>query len=534
MLDQISRSDYAEIVVIVKNGDFKESTDSSLQKLVKNRRHLLYILLARFDAWSGKPKPDPMAVIDIGTHFPNVRRISVSPKETPFSHYLSEDDAELVRSFDLDVLIRLGFKIIRGDFLKCAKYGIWSYHHGDNRINRGVPPGFWEVFEQWPATGVVLQVLTEDLDGGLILSRSYSQTNFSLVSRNVSNHYWKSLSLLPRALKQLHRWGPERFFAKVKEANQHPEFYSRRLRLLPGNFEVVRLALIHYWRYLWIKLTSFFYFKQWILLYDITRDGRMSRSFWRFKKIIPNRNLGWGDPFVVFRNNQYYVFLEELPGDTNKGHISYMTIDRNGNRSEPKKILEKPYHLSYPFVFVHEGTDYMIPESFENGTIDLYRCVEFPDKWQFQMTLMRNVRAVDSTVIQHEGRWWLFANIRENEGAASEDELFLFYALDLLTEDWTPHPMNPIVSDVRSARPAGRIFEHEGKLYRPSQNNSRFYANGMKINHIVKLSTTEYEETCVSEIDPGWDKSVLGTHTLNHACGLTVIDGIQKRNRYFG
>ena len=145
---------------------------------------------------------------------------------------------------------------------------------------------------------------------------------------------------------------------------------------------------------------------------------------------------------------------------------------------------------------------------------------------------MRNVRAVDSTVIQHDGRWWLFANIREQDGASFQDELFLFHSSGLLSEDWLPHPQNPIVSDVRSARPAGRIFLHNGQLYRPSQNNSRFYGNGMKINHIVKLSTTEYEEVSVNSIDPSWDKSVVGTHTLNCDAGLTVIDGLMWRRKY--
>ncbi len=39
----------------------------------------------------------------------------------------------------------------------------------------------------------------------------------------------------------------------------------------------------------------------------------------------------------------------------NKGHISVIRMDEQGVYSEPVKVLERPYHLSYPFVFEWEG-----------------------------------------------------------------------------------------------------------------------------------------------------------------------------------
>jgi hypothetical protein len=42
---------------------------------------------------------------------------------------------------------------------------VWSYHHGDNEFYRGGPPHFWELYEKAPLSGVILQVLTEELDG---------------------------------------------------------------------------------------------------------------------------------------------------------------------------------------------------------------------------------------------------------------------------------------------------------------------------------------------------------------------------------
>ena len=49
-----------------------------------------------------------------------------------------------------------------------------GFHRGSKRANRGGPPGFWEVMDGEPVTGAVLQVLSEDLDAGLVLARSFS------------------------------------------------------------------------------------------------------------------------------------------------------------------------------------------------------------------------------------------------------------------------------------------------------------------------------------------------------------------------
>jgi hypothetical protein len=535
MLQQIANGDYAEIVVFIKNAAYKsKETGGFLQKAIKYRKHLFYMLLMKIDRQFGRNYPDPDAPVNIQEVFDATPYISIAPEETRFSHRLRPEDAERIQSYRLDVAIRIGFKILRGNFLKCARYGVWSYHHGDNRINRGVPPGFWEVFERWPVTGVIVQILTEDLDSGSILRRSYSQTDPSLVIRNYSRHYWKAVSLLPRALKELHRLGPEAFFVKVNKANRHPEFYSHPLRTLPTNAKVFSLALSHYARCLWEKILALFYRKQWILLYDLARGEQFSRSFWRFKKLVPPKNLCWADPFVLFRNDRHYVFLQQRNGAANQGHIAYIILNPDGRPSEARKILEKPYPLSYPFVFHYEGVDYMIPESGANSTVDLYSCIAFPDRWEYRSTLLQGVRAVGATMLRHDGWWWLFTNIRERPGASFDDELFLFYNSDLLSGSWTPHPLNPIVSDARSARPAGRIFEHNGNLYRPSRDNSGSGMNGMKINHIVNLSTTCYEEVCVNDIGPLWDSSIVQMNTINYLSGLTIIDGLMKRRKFFG
>lgn len=249
-------------------------------------------------------------------------------------------------------------------------------------------------------------------------------------------------------------------------------------------------------------------------------------------KLTPPKDLFWADPFIITKRDVTYVFIEELLYKTDKGHISVFTIDATGKVSTPIPIIETNYHLSYPFIFQDNNNFYLIPETAANKTIELYKCIDFPYKWKLEKIIMQNIDAVDTTIHYHKGKYWMFVNIEENEGASTWDELFLFYAEELMTEKWQPHPMNPIVSDVKKARPAGKLFEYNGVLYRPSQDSSGHYGRGMNIQKIIELNEYSYKEETVQSIYPNWDKNITSTHTLNFDERVTIIDAQYKRFKY--
>ena len=199
-------------------------------------------------------------------------------------------------------------------------------------------------------------------------------------------------------------------------------------------------------------------------------------------------------------------------------------VQADGTVGQAKVVLERDYHLSYPFVFEHEGETYMIPESSENRTIDLYRCTGFPDKWEHVRTLMDGVRAVDTTLHHADGRWWMFTNRCDTEGGTTHDELYLFSAEHFLTDDWQPHALEVVTSDVRSSRSAGAIFEYEGRVYRPAQDCSLDYGYALQMLEITELNQDRYNEVPVSKITPDWAPGLSGVHTFNFVPGITVVD----------
>ncbi len=525
----VQQSAYATFQLIVLNDSSAPNNRNLFSKVVLNWHSILYLAYRKLDDRMFARAPDafePRNAADLLRDIPVIR---VTPKRSKHSDWFQDDDVERIGTYHIDVFVRLGFRILRGRILQTARYGVWSYHHGDNTVNRGGPPGFWEVLEGHAVTGSILQRVSEDLDNGTVLSRSFSATDQLSVRRSQNNYYWKSVSLLPRKLQELHLLGGAEFFRRANSRN-HLTFYSDRLYVAPRNKEFVRLFGKHLVRYGTQKVKNALFGDQWILLFDM-HDG-LSSSLWRFKRIVPPRDRFWADPHVVYRDGRYHIFIEEFLHGSGKGHIAVIEMDETGRYSKPTTVLERPYHLSYPFVFEWNGDYYMIPESSANNTVEVYKCVEFPTRWVFCTTLMENISAFDATPFFDGQRWWLFTNIRERQGASELDELFLFYADTPLSGHWTAHAANPVVSDVRRARPAGRIFEYRGQLYRPSQDSSRGYGYAVKINRLVTLSETEYREEEVSAIEPHWANDIRGVHTLSHAHRLTVVDARLRRFVY--
>ncbi|WP_276372803.1 hypothetical protein [Chryseolinea sp. H1M3-3] len=531
MIENISSSSFAEVVLIVKKKSSSNKRSSFIRKIQKNYHLFFYKLYRKIEDNLFKITPNAFEYKDLKPLIKTSQVLEVTCIEKNFSDYIQENDIRQIKGLDVDVFVRLGFRILRGEILKASKFGVWSYHHGDNKVNRGGPAGFWEVFGRKREIGSVLQILTEDLDGGKVLYRSWS-TVHRLLNHSLNIFYWKTSLFIPRKLKELFESGEHAFRQKLTSENEKLEFYSHPLFTAPRNSKFLVLFFSHYWDWLKLNVWKLFNFEQWILLYAFNKRG-IATSVFTYKRLIPPRDRFWADPFVIYEEGKYYIFLEELIYKKQKGHLAVMEIDANGSYKLPTVILERSYHLSYPFIFKYEGEYYMIPESTENSTIELYHAVGFPFKWEFCMNLMENVSAVDTTLFIKDNKFWLFTCIKEIEGAAMSEELFLFCANELFTNTWESHPLNPVISDVKYARPAGRMFYHNGKLYRPSQDSSYKYGYSTVINEVLVLNEREYQECKVSEISPNWATDVKATHTLSFDQNLTVIDAAINRKKWF-
>ncbi len=230
----------------------------------------------------------------------------------------------------------------------------------------------------------------------------------------------------------------------------------------------------------------------------------------------------YADPFPVEHDGRTTLFLEEFPHRAGKGVISAVVMGQNGPEGRPEMVLEQPGHLSYPFVFPADGEMWMIPESCAAGQIDLFRATAFPGGWVREATLVQDVIASDATLTQHGGRWWMFATVRD--GGAYSDTLHLWYADDF-RGPWVAHAGNPVLIDIASARPAGRMVVRDGVLLRPVQDCSQGYGAALGIARVDRLDEDGFAQQVETVLTAGplWPGRRL--HTLNSGGGFEFIDG---------
>jgi hypothetical protein len=182
-----------------------------------------------------------------------------------------------------------------------------------------------------------------------------------------------------------------------------------------------------------------------------------------------------------------------------------------------------PVHLSYPYLLEVDGKLLCVPETNEAREVALYELVEFPNRWRKVATLLRDRTLVDATPFFFAGLWWLAASEVAAKGKTSE--LHLWWATGL-EGPWTPHVQNPVKVDVRSARPGGTPFVHDGVLYRPAQDCAATYGRRIVVNRVLELTPEEFREEMATTLEPDENgPRPAGLHTLSAVGDYTLIDG---------
>ena len=442
---------------------------------------------------------------------PTVNLASV-PGDGPVVLTPREEDG--LRELSLDVIVCLTSARLRSG-RAVARFGAWALTLGNGRDEH---PGFSEFLAQEPTTCVEVIHLGDDGRALHSLTKSRGPTDTISLYRGRNRLYWRSVPLLLSALRRVHNEGS--LPSPVTEA-------LSGIRPAAGSGRILRSLAVAGARDLVHRMHDHLSREQWFIAYRF-QDAPEPRSldFSRFHRLVPPRDRIWADPFPVREGNRAWIFLEELVYSEGKGVIAVIEVDAAGHRSTPQRVIEEPYHLSYPCLFRWLGQWYMVPESSQGHRIQLYRCVRFPDRWEPATLLMNGVKAVDTTIFEHADRWWMLTSTASH--AAMFDELSAFHAETPLGP-WIPFRRNPVVIDIVGGRCAGLPFEHEGKLYRAVQDGSRRYGYGMELREIVRLTPDDLDERSVGAILPDWARGLVGTHTLNVSDGITVLDGVRYR-----
>lgn len=191
------------------------------------------------------------------------------------------------------------------------------------------------------------------------------------------------------------------------------------------------------------------------------------------------------------------------------GHVFYEHRGRIAvlEREKPVFLMEG----AYPFVVEEGGARYLVTGN------RLYRAVDFPRRWTLVREIVEHEVLARTTLHRAADRWWLFATGR------FDDELSLYHAPSL-AGPWTAHARNPVKSDARGARPAGRLYWRSGALYRPAEICVPREAAGVALHRVLRLTPHEYAERHV--------ETLPGLRCISTAGAVTAVDVVSRRRRF--
>lgn len=231
-----------------------------------------------------------------------------------------------------------------------------------------------------------------------------------------------------------------------------------------------------------------------------------------FTLIEPPYGVSYADPFLFENDNRTFLFFEQFfEGDYFSGKLSFVELD--GTRwTAPQSILRVAHHMSYPLIFGYEGQIYLLPETRQKQSVEVYIALDFPKEWSFYRTLISNIQAVDSTMLVRPEGLYLFSWVYDNDFSG---HLQVFFA-SCLQGPWAP------ISSVSKeyGRPGGRVLSVNDVLLRPSQSEVGGYGSSIILNEIDKLTPSSYVEKPYCE---------LRGRTLNQRCGVHTFN---RSNRY--
>ncbi len=515
VIKDIQSSDCARVELVIVNSLWSQGDSGSRGSW----NSTVFRLYEKWDYRRNRHPDDALEPTDLSPLLNGVPSIRIHPQPSGRTDRISETDSVLISKKQLDVIFRFGFRPLDGDILNAARYGVWSFSHsscGDD----GDPPLFRQILNRCPVSESTLQIETGDAPH--VIYRSYAATDEASLYRNRNFVYWKSTEFAFRRLGDLHKHG----FEHIRSLPTYPERVVSETSAyrVPGNFQMTVFMMRRIARGLGARAASRRpeNLVKWYLAVRRRKETVCFDDPADYRLVLSPGDRFHADPFLFEREGKTFLFVEDFRYVDGRAVISYCEVAPDGTFDLPIEVLRRPYHVSYPFIIEDEGEIYMMPETRENRTVELYRATRFPTDWELEAVLFSNVYMADATIKKINNKFWMFATV-SNGKYSNCDELSLFFS-DALKGPWTPHPCNPLVSDVRRARPAGALFYDGERLIRPSQDCGKAYGYALVFCEILTLDETAYEERPLSRLEPCISLGHEGTHTYTRTDHFEIID----------
>lgn len=251
------------------------------------------------------------------------------------------------------------------------------------------------------------------------------------------------------------------------------------------------------------------------------KDEGILDSDKKFNIILPTQYCWYADPFPFKKDNKYYIFLELFNRRLDRGTIGVCSFEDN-KITEVKEIIKESFHLSYPNIFEYENEVYMIPETYESNQLRLYKCTEFPYKWELDCILKNNITVVDTTILEYKDNLLLLTYDIEKEPFYPRR-----FILDMKSKSLTEYEFEKI--EASNGRPGGNYLKIGKDYFHPIQGTCSKYFSILHIYKIEKLQKNYLSEVKIKTLTPeninrNKNKRFERIHTFNRCDNLETID----------
>lgn len=451
---------------------------------------------------TGRPASRSRALrpVDAGAWLGGLPRVRVDAPEL----------SAVIASVGLDLLLQIAPRPAPASLVLLAPRGVWSVHSSGNPAGADGTTGYREIVEGSPVTIAELRCRRGSNRETVVIGQAFFRTRSDSHARTVDDVLFGAAELAARACRTILA-GADPVLPEAPHDDCTPRksgrdtfTFAARQRVNFVRGQLAAIALSPQWN---------------VGFVDAPIQRFLEPSFAARVRWLPKAARGnfLADPFGLPDGSAAEWLVESYDYRTDLGVI---TAVEAGRPSGTRSLLPVSTHASYPYLLRHRGEVYCVPQLTDAGGVRIFRAVSYPREWVDAGELIARVDARDPTPFRHGDRWWLAFT----DAAEPMTDLHLWWSDDLFGE-WHPHAANPVKIDVRSARPAGTPFVHEGLLYRPAQDCSESYGGGVAICRVDRLTPTEFREEVVRVLRSFSGRYRRGTHTLSSVGEGTLVDG---------
>ena len=246
------------------------------------------------------------------------------------------------------------------------------------------------------------------------------------------------------------------------------------------------------------------------------------------------KDFWYADPFLMRWNDRDYLLVEAFDQKEEKGVIAVAEIEAALKGDGFQTVISEDYHLSFPMVFEWNDEMYMIPETGNNRSLNLYKMGDSPYEWKLVAEKELEYPLVDVVVMDKTPNELILLGSEVSD----ENGLLVTYSwCKLVKVDENSYLLQENDNQQRKEifnlkdRNAGLPYMYHDKWYLVTQESSEidygvclnFRKMNEKKGEISSESIFRFEpkDVKIEGINP---EKIIGIHTYNRSPDYEVID----------